>query len=150
MALTLYSNPLSFRLGSSLSWTVRRMTLSLLLSSLSEAERDYIASRDYGEDVAEHRQQLDAVIALGGSVDMALQYWFPYEVIELSKNSLAPGHEREFAAAAGVVLHNMLNGNDTCNDIDWLTSCIEPYKEDLPKELFAMLKGLLSLVENNA
>jgi hypothetical protein len=98
----------------------------------------------------EHRRQLDSVIALGGSVDMKLQCWYPYEVIELCKNSLEAGHEREFAACAGIVLHNMLLGNDKGSDIDWMLQRITPYKEALPAELLTMLNDLLHQVATDA
>ena len=111
------------------------MTIEQLLNSLDEEERDYIANRDYGNDAEKHREQLDAVIQRGGAIDMATQYWFPYEVIELCKNQLEDGHEREFAACAGIVFKSMLEGIDKSSDIDWILDCITPQIPRLPTEL---------------
>jgi hypothetical protein len=94
------------------------MTLSHFLDSLTDAERDFIAKLDYGNNAEKHRQQLEVVIQNEGKVDMDHQITHPYEVIELGKSHLQKGHEREFAACMGIVLKNLLNNNDKMNDID--------------------------------
>jgi hypothetical protein len=111
------------------------MNFEELLNSLSGDERSYIANRDYGNDEEKHRDQLDIVIQRGGAVDMATQYWFPYEVIELCKNDLEEGHEREFTSCVGIILKNMLDDNDKANDIDFVLDCITPQIPKLPPEL---------------
>src|SRR5436190_23383281 len=96
-----------------------RMTLAQLLHSLSDAERDFIASLDYGTDCARHRAALDTVIQHDGEVDFDSQgFWYPYEVIELGKNWLHEGHEREYAACMGIVLRNIQAARDRCNDVE--------------------------------
>jgi hypothetical protein len=122
------------------------MTLAQLLVSLSEAERDYIANRDYGNDAPRHRKELDAVIARDGAIDMASQYWFPYEVIELCRNHLEAGHEREFAACAGIVLKNILDGTDKSNDPEMMIDLIGPEMLRLPTELRTLLIALFDEV----
>src|SRR5436189_3725954 len=107
------------------------MTLPQLLTSLSDAERDYIAITDYGNDAEKHREQLNVVIDRGGAVDMKKQYWFPYEVIQLRKNHLEAGHEREFAACAGIVLKNIVDGSDRFDDAATILDCIGSYTEAL-------------------
>ena len=121
------------------------MSLEELLNSLSGVERGYIANRDYGNDAEKHREQLDIVIQREGAVDMAAQYWFPYEVIELCKNHLEEGHEREFASCLGIVFKNMLEGNDKANDIDFILDCITPQIPKLPLErfLFILSQGVV-------
>ena len=111
------------------------MTFDQLLNSLTESERDYIAGLDYGNDAERHRKELDIVIRRGGAIDMAKQYWFPYEVIELCKNHLDDGHEREYAACIGIVFKNMLDGTDLSNDIDQVLDCITPQIPFLTTEL---------------
>ncbi len=118
------------------------MTLAELLTSLTSRERDYIASRDYGNDARKHREALDIVIERGGAVNMATEYWFPYEVIELCKNQLEDGHEREFAACAGIVLKNMLDGSDKSTDIEPLAEVAAPEIGKLPNELQLLLNSL--------
>ena len=118
------------------------MTLAELLTSLTEAERDYIATRDYGIDAAKHREQLEIVIARGGAIDMPTQYWFPYEVIELCKNHLDDGHEREFAACVGLVLKNVLDGNDKSTDIEAMLDCTAAHMAKMPAELQCLLDAL--------
>ena len=95
------------------------MTLSQLLRSLSGSERDFIAALDHGADREVHRAALDTVIERDGDVDFDAQgVWYPYEVIELGKNWLQEGHEREYAACMGIVLRNIEAGRDRCNDLE--------------------------------
>ncbi len=96
------------------------MDLRSFLQGLSEAERDFISNLDYGEEVARHRVQLDHLIDRGGHADLGMQLWHPYEVIELGKNWLQEGHEREFVACAGIVMLNIISGEDRMND--WQTN----------------------------
>ena len=86
------------------------MTLPELLMSLSGAERDYIAMTDYGNDVEKHREQLDIVIARGGTVDLETQYWFPYEVIELRKNQMEVSERGRSVHIAGFARRSKAGG----------------------------------------
>ncbi|NRB76275.1 MAG: hypothetical protein HRU46_18090 [Verrucomicrobiales bacterium] len=92
------------------------MKLEEFLKSLTDAERDFIAALDYGNDLEKHRQEIDLVIERQGQVNFEKQLWYPYEVIELGKNWLQEGHEREFVACAGIVLQNITAGADNMND----------------------------------
>ena len=120
------------------------MTLPELLHSLSDAERDYICHADWGEEADIHRKALDSLITRDGKVDLDSELWYPYEVIELTKNSLPKGHEREFAACLGIVIMNVRSGADNRNDLDWLMSTVAGYAERLPDPLVEMLTGLLT------
>ena len=87
------------------------MTLNDLLKSLSNAERDFIAQLDYGQNRILHRSGLDQAIENVGIIDFDVQgNWYPYEAVELGKNCLQFGHEREYASCMGIVLKNMLAG----------------------------------------
>lgn len=112
------------------------------LTSLSEAERDYIANLDNEEDVREHRKQLDAAITGGGLADLDNQYWYPYEVIDLGKHFLEQGHEREFVACNGIVLLNISTGSDICNDVDYILPNFRTFAPKLDKDLVAMVEEL--------
>ena len=92
------------------------MTVPDFITGLSEEERNFIAELDYGNDANRHREELDRVIESGGRVDHENQGWYPYEVIELGKNWLQEGHEREFVACAGIVLQNICDESDICNE----------------------------------
>lgn len=118
------------------------MTLPQLLASLSDVARDYIASRDYGNDAAKQREQLDIVIEQAGSIDMPTQSWFPYEVVELCKNQFEFGHEREFAACMAIILKNILDGRDKSTDVEAMLEHVAPEMGKLPPELQLLLNGL--------
>jgi len=123
------------------------MTLSQLLHSLSDGERDFIASLDYGADRGKHRAALDAVIERQGEVDFDAQgFWYPYEVIELGKNWLQEGHEREYAACMGIVLRNIEAGRDRSNDVeDILAQHYDPVRA-LPHELREMIDSQIERI----
>jgi hypothetical protein len=119
------------------------MTLAELLSSLTPEERDFIASRDYGADRERHRAALDVVLANGGVVEFDTQgVWYPYEVIELGKSALQPGHEREFAACVGIVLLNVKRGGDRCNLEEDVLDSQRDALDHLPEELRRVLASL--------
>lgn len=119
------------------------MTLKTLLESLTDQERDFIAGLDCGNDAQKHRQQLDIVIQNGGEVDMKHQIWCPYEVIELGKNHLQKGHEREYAACLGVVFTNLLKENDRMNDVDMILENQMAEIDSLPVELRQLLHSFI-------
>ncbi len=91
------------------------MTVAEFIRDLSEQERHFIANLDYSLEAEMHQSALDRVIKRGGLVDHSIESWYPYEVIELGKNCLIKGHNREFVACAGIVLQNICNQSDQCN-----------------------------------
>ena len=116
------------------------MTLTSLLKSLTNNERDFIAQLDYRQDSDQHRSALDDVISADGLVDFeAMGCWCPYEVIELGKNWLQEGHEREYAACLGVVLLNIERGTDTTNELEWIIENQSDAISQLPSELKTMI-----------
>jgi hypothetical protein len=120
------------------------MTLADLLHSLSDAERDFIAGLDYGADREAHRTALDAVIEHDGDVDCDTQgFWYPYEVIELGKNWLQEGHEREYAACMSVVLLNMEAGRDRCNDLEDILTQHYSSIQSLPDDLREIIDSFI-------
>ena len=127
------------------------MNLEDLLESLSEKERDFIAGLDYGHDANQHRTALDGIVAAGGVVDFALYgYWYPYEVVELGKNGLQVGHEREYAACLGIVLRNIEQGTDLSNDLEYIIETEADSISQLPSELNAMITELVDRILNTA
>lgn len=127
------------------------MNLSQLLQSLSDSERDFIAGLDYGEDREAHRAALDTVIEHAGNVDFDAQgYWHPYEVIELGKNWLQEGHEREYAACMGIVLRNIKTGRDRSNDLEYILTQHYDSIQQLPAELREVIDSLIEEIMNKS
>lgn len=126
------------------------MPLPELLHSLSDVERNFIADADYGRKSDLHRKALDSLITRNGEVDLDSEIWYPYEVIELTKNSLVPGHEREFSACLGIVIANVNSGADNRNDVDWLRSIFSNSWAQLPDSLAEMLADLLTAPQHQA
>jgi hypothetical protein len=127
------------------------MNLASLLESLTNDERDFIAGLDYGNGAELHRSALDEVIAFSGIVDFESKgYWYPYEVIELGKNWLQEGHEREYAACLGIVLKNIETGGDRSNDLEWIIENQADSISQLPSELQAIVSELADNKINNA
>jgi hypothetical protein len=123
------------------------MNLSELLNSLSEFERDFIAGLDYGADREIHRAELDAVIHRGGDLDFDKQgNWYPYEVIELGKNWLQQGHEREYAACMGIVLRNIETSADRSNDVEYILTQHYDSVRALPSELREMIDSQIERI----
>jgi hypothetical protein len=83
---------------------------------------------------------LDVAIANGGIVDTTSQgVWFPMEVLELGKNALCKGHEREYALCAGIVLQTGRTGSE-------VEDMVENHAEDiaaLPDPLRTMLQKMI-------
>ena len=127
------------------------MNLSQLLQSLSASEREFIAALDYGADREAHRAALDTVIEHAGDVDFDAQgYWYPYEVIELGKNWLQEGHEREFAACIGIVLRNIQAGRDRSNELDYILTQHYDSIQQLPAELRELIDSLIEGIMNKS
>jgi hypothetical protein len=127
------------------------MNLSQLLHSLSDSERDFIAGLDYGNDREAHRAAFDIVIDQAGNVDFDVQgCWYPYEVIELGKNWLQEGHEREFAACMGIVLRNIEIGRDRMNDLEDILAQHYDSIRQLPTGLREVLDSLIERIINKS
>ena len=92
------------------------MNFPTFLTSLTDAERDFIVGLDYGLESVAHRRELDLVIEQGGVVDLDEQLWYPYEPVKLGVWVWEPGHEREFVACVGIILTNLVSGEDTMNE----------------------------------
>lgn len=124
------------------------MELAELLESLTDDERNFISGLDHGDDRAEHREQLDIVITNKGSIDVEDQLWYPYSVIEMGKNVLHQGHEREFAACVGIVLHNVLEGSDKMNNVAQIIAMFSHQIASLPEDLRNMINGFVQIKDD--
>lgn len=123
------------------------MSLESLLESLSKVERDFIACLDNRNNVGQHRSALDDVISEGGILDFKSKgYWFPYEVVELGKNWLQDGHEREYAACLGIVLRNIVRGTDKWNDLVGILENQADSISQLPPELKTLIEEMIDLM----
>ncbi|MFN0129655.1 MAG: hypothetical protein ACKV19_23570 [Verrucomicrobiales bacterium] len=126
------------------------MTLPELLHSLSDEERDFISKADYGRESELHRKALDSLISRNGVVDLDSEIWYPYEVIELTKNSLVRGHAREFSACLGIVIANVNSGADNRNDLDLLRGIFSNSLAKLPDSLAEILADILAAPQQQA
>lgn len=124
------------------------MTLQELLESLTDDERNFISGLDHGDDLAEHRAQLDLVIENQGAIDAEEQLWYPYSVIEIGKNMLQAGHEREYAACTGIILHNVILGNDKMNNVQQIVAMNAPQISTLPEDLKNLINGFVQVKED--
>jgi len=124
------------------------MTIAELLESLTDAERNFISGLDHGDDVAEHRAQLDLVIQNLGAIDAEEQLWYPYSVIEIGKNTLQAGHEREYAACMAITLHNVILGNDKMNNVAQIVAINAPQISTLPVELKDLVNGFVQVKDD--
>ncbi|NOX98390.1 MAG: hypothetical protein GXP30_01445 [Verrucomicrobia bacterium] len=124
------------------------MNLSELLESLTGDERNFIAGLDHGDDRVEHREQLDIVISNKGTIDAEDQLWYPYSVIEMGKNVLYPGHDREFAACVGIVLHNVLEGADKMNNVAQIIAMFSHQISTLSEDLRDMINGFVQIKDD--
>jgi hypothetical protein len=110
------------------------------LATVTDEERDFVAGLDHGQDRAGHRKALDVAIANGGVVDTATQgVWFPMEVVELGRNALSKGHEREYALCVGIVLQTGRIGDE-------IDDMVENHAADiaaLPESLKLMLQEMI-------
>ena len=93
------------------------MPLSPTVASATAEELAFIAAADYGQDIQRHLDALHQVVHSQNGVVTRDQYYFPYEVIELTSHALTPDHEREFAICTLLVIHNVKNGADCTADL---------------------------------
>lgn len=119
------------------------MNLPDFLASLTNEEKEFISGLDYHDRQEEHRKALDELIRRNGNMNPETDLWCPYEVIELGKNWLQEGHEREFVACAAIVLHNIIEGIDKMNNVEINMSVVMEHFDELKVEHQELLKPLL-------
>ncbi len=125
------------------------MSPTEFLASLTDAEREFIAGLDYGNDQERHREELDRLIEHGGvlTVRDRDQLWYPYEVVELGKNWRQAGHDREFVACGIIVLLNIIHERDEMNSLDAGLEVVVKALGQLPLHLRDLLEALINKVE---
>ncbi len=127
------------------------MRFKEFLATVTEEERDFVARLDYRQDHAAHRKALDQAITNGGFVDTVSQgVWFPLEVLELGKNALQSGHEREFVLCAGIVLQTAQTGDEAEDLVENHADEIRRLPEDLRSMLEAMITEKIDGCEQHA
>ncbi len=92
--------------------------MNSLIKTITEEELKFISSADYNQDSLKHYKALKEVIFVQDGIVNNEQSWFPYEVIELSSNSLKENHQREFVICTLLIILNVKVGADTVNDLD--------------------------------
>lgn len=110
-----------------------------LISTITESELLYIAGLDYGSDLEQHYKALRSVIFEQDGEFREGQAWFPYEVVELGKNSPQPSHEREFVICTLLVINAVKSRFDTWSDLTYIFDSMSHYYQQLPRELSAIL-----------
>lgn len=88
------------------------------LKTLTKAELEFIAARDYGIDADVHLTELNKLVSTQNGSLTEGQHWHPYEVIELGAHTLVRGHEREFTACTLLVLRAVASGFDTSTSLE--------------------------------
>jgi hypothetical protein len=114
-----------------------------LIKSISESELDFISRADYGQEYLRHKEALNKVIFEQNGIIKSDQYWFPYEVIELSRWSCKLGHEREFAICNVIIALSILGGTDGSNSIEYMLETLSSEYEILPVELKEVVINIL-------
>lgn len=116
-------------------------TFEEFLKTITKDELDFIARLDYGHDFDKHRLALGEVVANGGVVNTDTSgVWFPLEVIELGRNHLEPGHEREFALCTGISLKTNQRGDE----LDFILDNNMELIKSLPGDLREMVENMIS------
>ena len=116
-----------------------------LIKSISESELDFISNADYGQECLRHKEALKKLIFEQNGVINSDQYWFPYEVVELSRWSCKKGHEREFAISNVIIALSVLGGADGSNSIEFMFEQLSNEYEGLASELKKVVTDILSL-----
>lgn len=116
-----------------------------LIRSISESELEFISKADYGQEHLRHKESLKKLIFEQNGVANADQYWFPYEVIELSRWSCEKGHEREFAICNVIIALSILGGADSSNSVEYMFGQLSNEYESLPIELKEVVTDILFL-----
>ena len=106
-----------------------------IAKSVTEGELEYISKADYGQDSGIHKEALRKLIFEQHCIVNDDQYWFPYEVVELTRWRCKEGHEREFAICNIIIALSILAGTDLSNDPSDMIDTIAPEYDKLPEEL---------------
>jgi len=106
-----------------------------LIYSITESELRLIAEADHAQDIEKHYQALKYLIFENRGIYTQELYWYPYEVIELSRWGLKKGHEREFAISNCIIAQSVIAGADISNDPNFMLSELMPSYIELPAEL---------------
>ena len=116
-----------------------------LIKSISESELDFISNADYGQECLRHKEALKKLFFEQNGVINSDQYWFPYEVVELSRWSCKKGHEREFAISNVIIALSVLGGADGSNSIEFMFEQLSNEYEGLASELKKVVTDILFL-----
>lgn len=116
-----------------------------LIRSISESELEFISKADYGQEYLRHKDALKKLIFEQNGIVAADQYWFPYEVVELSRWSCKEGHEREFAISNTIIALSILGGADGSNSIEHMFEQLSNEYDALPPELKEIVTNILFL-----
>ena len=120
-----------------------------LIRSISESELEFISKADYGQEFLRHKEALKKLIFEQNGIVNADQYWFPYEVIELSRWSCKEGHEREFAISNVIIALSILGGADGSNSVEYMFEQLSNEYESLSSELKEIVTGILFLANEH-
>ena len=107
--------------------------MNKIIQNITEEELKFISEADYGQDSEKHYNALKKVIFEQNGIINNEQTWFPYEVIELSSNSLKEKHEREFVICTLLIILNVNVGTDLINDLEDKFSSLSGEYEKLSK-----------------
>ena len=120
-----------------------------LIRSITESELEFISKADYGQEFLRHKESLKKLIFEQNGIVNADQYWFPYEVVELSRWSCREGHEREFAISNVIIALSILGDADGSNSVEYMFERLSNEYESLSSELKEVVTGILFLANEH-
>jgi hypothetical protein len=120
-----------------------------LIRSITESELEFISKADYGQESLRHKESLKKLIFEQNGIVNADQYWFPYEVVELSRWSCKEGHEREFAISNVIIALSILGDADGSNSVEYMFERLSNEYESLSSELKEVVTGILFLANEH-
>jgi hypothetical protein len=120
-----------------------------LIRSITESELEFISKADYGQEFLLHKESLKKLIFEQNGIVNADQYWFPYEVVELSRWSCKEGHEREFAISNVIIALSILGDADGSNSVEYMFERLSNEYESLSSELKEVVTGILFLANEH-
>ena len=106
--------------------------------SITDDEIDFISRNDGTDedDVAIHKCALRSLIfEQDCNVNLSIQYWHPYECVELGRWSCQKGHEREFAICNIIIGISIISGADYSNDPNYMLEKIAGEYDKLPNQI---------------
>lgn len=120
------------------------------VQSITADEIDFISQADYGLDEARHKGALVQVIFKQNCIINTEQFWYPYEVVELTGCFCKEGHEREFAICNVLIALSIIDGVDRSNDANDMLDRIAPEYDKLPKDIRELVLNTLVAAEAEA